>query len=60
MEFEYKTYCFYSHMDSNAESLGICEAGTIGIATIHFASTKRMEIKDFLKIYSVKEKDESK
>lgn len=60
MEYKYKKYCFYSHIDPNSEPLGICEAGTIGIATIHFASTKRMEISDFLKIYSVKEKDERK
>jgi len=60
MEFEYKKYCFYSHIDPNSEPLGVCEAGTIGIAAIHFASTKRMEMNDFLKIYSVKEKDESK
>jgi len=60
MEYDYKTYCFYSHIDPNSESLGICEAGTIGIATTHFASMKQMEISDFLKIYSVKEKDEHK
>jgi len=51
MEYEYKTYCFYSHVDPNSEPLGTCEAGTIGIAAIHFASTKRMDMNDFLKIY---------
>jgi len=60
MEFKYKKYCFYSHVDPNSESLGVCEAKTIGIATIHFASMKQMEISDFLKIYSVKERDERK
>lgn len=60
MEHEYKKYCFYSHIDPNNEPLGICEAGTIGIATIYFSSMKQMEISDFLKIYSVKEKNESK
>ena len=60
MEYEYKTYCFYSHVDPNNEPLGTSEAGTIGITAIHFASTKRMDMNDFLKIYSVKEKNESK
>jgi hypothetical protein len=57
---EYKEYFYYSNIDPTQEHLGKCTAGTIGIAVIHFASMKKMEIKDWLQIYSVKEKDESK
>lgn len=56
----YKNYYYYASVDSSAEPLGYCDASTIGIATIHFASMKSLEISDFLKIYSIKEKDESK
>jgi hypothetical protein len=56
----YKDYYYYASVDSNAEPLGHCNAGTIGIAAIHFSSMKQIEISDFLKIYSIKEKDESK
>lgn len=56
----YKDYYYYASVDSTVEPLGHCSAGTIGIAAIHFASMKQMEIDDFLKIYSIKEKDESK
>ena len=55
-----KDYYYYASVDSSAEPLGHCNAGTIGIAAIHFSSMKQMEISDFLKIYSIKEKDESK
>jgi hypothetical protein len=55
-----KTYYYYASVDSSAESLGHYNAGTIGIAVIHFSSMKQMEIGDFLKIYSIKENDESK
>jgi len=56
----YKNYYYYASVDSIAEPLGYCNAGTIGIAAIHFSSMKKIEISDFLKIYSIKEKDESK
>ena len=55
-----KDYYYYASVDSNAEPLGHCEAGTMGITVIHFASMKQMDMSDFLKIYSIKEKDESK
>lgn len=55
----YKDYYYYASVDSSAEPLGHCNAGTIGIAVIHFASMKQMEMNDFLKIYSIKEKNES-
>jgi len=55
-----KNYYYYASVDSSAEPLGYCNAGTIGIAAIHFSSMKKIEISDFLKIYSIKEKDESK
>jgi hypothetical protein len=56
----YKDYYYYASVDSSAEPLGHCNAGTMGIATIHFSSMKQMDMSDFLKIYSIKEKDESK
>ena len=56
----YKNYYYYISVDSSAEPLGHCSAGTIGIAAIHFSSMKQIEISNFLKIYSIKEKDESK
>ena len=56
----YKDYYYYASVDSSAEPLGHCNTGTIGIAAIHFSSMKQMEMSDFLKIYSIKEKDESK
>ena len=56
----YKDYYYYASVDSSAEPLGQCNAGTMGIAAIHFSSMKQMEMSDFLKIYSIKEKDESK
>ena len=56
----YKDYYYYASVDSSAEPLGHCSAGTIGIAAIHLASIKQIEMSDFLKIYSIKEKNESK
>ena len=60
MNYDYKDYYYYSNIDHTQEPLGKCEAGAIGIAVIYFASMKKMEVKDWLQIYSVKEKDESK
>ena len=48
MSYDYKTYYYYSNIDPTQEQLGKCEAKTIGIAVIHFASMKQMEIKDWL------------
>ena len=56
----YKNYYYYISVDSSAEPLGHCNASTIGIAAIHFSSMKKIEMSNFLKIYSIKEKDESK
>ena len=55
-----KDYYYHASVDSSAEPLGHCNAGTMGIAAIYFSSMKQMEMSDFLKIYSIKEKDESK
>jgi hypothetical protein len=60
MEYEYKDYYFYSNIDSKREPLGECRAGNIGIATYHFASSKCLDIKEFIKIYSVGAKNEHK
>jgi len=60
MEYEYQNYYFYSNNDAFREPIGTCTAGTLGIAVIHFASMKAMNTEDFLKIYSVGIKNESK
>ena len=60
MEFDHRHYYFYSHLDPNKEPIGTCIAGTLGIATYYFASMKSMDIKDFLKLYSISIKNESK
>ena len=60
MDYEYKDYYFYANNDMFREPIGTCTAGTLGIAVIHFASMKAMSTEDFLKIYSVGIKNESK
>jgi hypothetical protein len=60
MEYNYSDYYFYSHLDPNKESIGTCRAGTLGIATYYFASMKNMSIEEFLKLYSISIKNESK
>ena len=60
MEYEYKDYYFYANNDAFREPIGTCTAGTLGIAVIHFASMKAMSTEQFLKIYSVGLKNESK
>ncbi len=55
-----KDYYYYASVDSTAEPLGYCNTNTINTAAIHFSSMKQIEMSDFLKIYSIKEKDESK
>ena len=60
MEYEYSDYYFYSNIDHKHEPLGECRAGNLGIATYCFASMKRLTTEEFLKIYSVGVKNESK
>jgi len=60
MEYYYKDYYFYSHLDPSREPISICRAGTLGIATYYFASIKNMSIEEFLKLYSISIKNESK
>jgi hypothetical protein len=60
MEYNYSDYYFYSHLDPSRESIGTCRAGTLGIATYYFASMKNMNIEEFLKLYSISIKNESK
>ena len=60
MDYDSKNYYFYSHLDSNKEPIDVCKAGTLGIATYYFASMKGMGVEDFLKLYSVGVKNESK
>ena len=60
MDYEYKNYYYYSNVDHNCEPLGECRAGALGIAAYYFASMKSLPTEEFLKIYSVGVKNESK
>jgi hypothetical protein len=60
MDYNYKEYYFYSNIDPFKEAIGTCTAGTMGIAIYHFASMKAMEAEEFLKIYSIGLRNESK
>lgn len=60
MEYQYSNYYFYSHLDADKEPIGTCRAGGLGIAAYYFASMKNMPTEDFLKIYSISVKNESK
>ena len=60
MDYDNKDYYFYSHLDPNREHIGVCRAGTLGIATYYFASMKGMNTENFLKLYSISIKNESK
>jgi len=60
MEYDHNNYYFYSHLDPDKEPIGSCRAGTLGIATYYFASMKNMGVEDFLKLYSISIKNESK
>jgi len=60
MEYDHSNYYFYSHLDPNKEPIGTCRAGTLGIATYYFASMKSMGVEDFLKLYSISIKNESR
>ena len=60
MEYDHNNYDFYSHLDPNKEPIGTCRAGTLGIATYYFASMKSMNVEEFLKLYSISIKNESR
>jgi hypothetical protein len=60
MDYEYQDYYFYANNDAFREPIGTCTAGTIGIAIYCFASMKALSTEEFLKIYSVGIKNESK
>ena len=60
MDYEYKDYYFYANNDAFREPIGICTAGTMGIAIYYFASMKSLSTEEFLKIYSIGVKNESK
>jgi hypothetical protein len=60
MDYEYQNYYFYANNDAFREPIGTCTAGTIGIAIYYFASMKALSTEEFLKLYSVNIKNESK
>jgi hypothetical protein len=60
MDYEYQDYYFYSNNDAFREQIGTCTAGTLGIAIYYFASMKALSTEEFLKLYSVSIKNESK
>jgi hypothetical protein len=60
MDYEYKDYYFYANNDAFREPIGTCSAGTLGIAIYYFASMKALTTEEFLNLYSVGVKNESK
>lgn len=60
MDYEYKDYYFYANNNAFREPIGTCSAGTLGIAIYYFASMKALSTEEFLKLYSVGIKNESK
>jgi hypothetical protein len=60
MNYEYQDYYFYANNDAFREPIGTCTAGTMGIAIYYFASMKALSTEEFLQIYSVGIKNESK
>jgi hypothetical protein len=53
MTSDYKKYYYYSHLDHNMEVLGVCVTDNIGNAANYFAAMKKLDAKEFLKIYSI-------
>jgi len=49
----YKKYYFYSKIDKNQEPISSCRAWNRLDAAEHFASIKRLTLKEFLSIFSV-------
>jgi hypothetical protein len=57
---DYRKYYYYAHVDANKEALGSGHADSIGAAAELFSRTKNMNVQDFLKIYAIGLKNESK
>jgi hypothetical protein len=57
---DYKKYYYYAHVDPNKEALDIIQADGIGNAVFYFSSLKNLDAQEFLKIYAIGIKNESK
>lgn len=57
---DYKKYYYYAHVDPNKEALGTIQTDSIGNAVFYFSSLKNLDAQEFLKIYAIGIKNESK
>jgi hypothetical protein len=60
MNTDYKKYYYYAHVDPNKEALDFITTDNIGNATFYFSSLKNLDAQEFLKIYAIGIKNESK
>ena len=57
---DYKKYYYYAHVDPNKEALDIIQTDSMGNAIFYFTALKNMNAQEFLKIYAIGIKNESK
>ena len=57
---DYKKYYYYAHVDPNKEALDTITADSMGNAFWYFSAVKNMNAQEFLKIYAIGIKNESK
>ena len=60
MNMDYKKYYYYAHVDPNKEALDTITADSMGNAFWYFSAVKNMNAQEFLKIYAIGIKNESK
>jgi hypothetical protein len=60
MNMDYKKYYYYAHVDPNKEALDIIQTDSMGNAIFYFTALKNMNAQEFLKIYAIGIKNESK
>ena len=60
MTSNYKKYYYYAHVDPNKEALDTITADSMGNAFWYFSAVKNMDAQEFLKIYGIGVKNESK
>ena len=60
MDMDYKKYYYYAHVDPNKEVLGTIQTDSMSNAVFYFTALKNMDAQEFLKIYAIGIKNESK
>ena len=60
MNTDYKKYYYYAHVDPNKEVLGTIQTDSMSNAVFYFTALKNMDAQEFLKIYAIGIKNESK